>query len=102
MRVTAGSRLPATAAVWPRDDLQEMATGVPEINAAPAVVMVDLARLGACGIGPVGQAAIPDAAEDRVELLLADQERIGCVLISSSVSAKSTLTPFAVVTTSKW
>jgi hypothetical protein len=53
-----------------------MAVRVAEVNAAPAVVMVDLAGLATSWISPVFEAAILDAAEDGVELRLADQESV--------------------------
>ena len=47
------SRLPATATVRPRDDLQQVAARVLKIDAASAVVTVDLTCLGLRGVGPM-------------------------------------------------
>jgi hypothetical protein len=46
------------------------------VDAAAAVVGVDLTRVLLEGIGPVRQPARPDPAEDLVELLLGDEERV--------------------------
>src|SRR4029450_7951863 len=64
------------AAVGAGDDLQEVAARLLPVDPAAAVVGVDLARPPPAGVGAVGQPALPDAAEDLVELVLADQERI--------------------------
>ncbi len=53
-----------------------MAVRVIEVQAAAAVAVVDLVRPGPAGVGLVRQALLPDAAERRVELLLADEERV--------------------------
>jgi hypothetical protein len=50
-----------------------VAVGVREVDAAPAEVMVDLARPRARGVGPDLEAALADAPEDRVELVVADE-----------------------------
>src|SRR5207248_8033701 len=63
-------------AVRPRDDLEEVLARLLEVHAAAAVVVVDLALLLLHRIGPVVDALLPDAAEDLVELLLADEEGI--------------------------
>src|SRR6476646_7434177 len=68
--------LSAAAAVRPRDHFEVVAVRVAEIDAAPAVVMVDLAGPATSRISPVPEAAILDAAEDGVELTFADQESI--------------------------
>ena len=47
-------RVPAAAAVLAGDDLQEMPVRIFEIEAAPAIVVVDRSQLGLRGIGPVG------------------------------------------------
>src|SRR5687768_15436691 len=51
-----------------------MAVRVLEIEATPTVVAVDLAFLGARGIGPIDKALLLDAAENLVELRLAHQK----------------------------
>ena len=53
-----------------------MSVRVLEIAAAPAIVAVDLARLALAGVRPVGELALLDPREDRVELGIADQERV--------------------------
>ena len=53
-----------------------MTIGILEVQAAAAVTVIDDAALAPAGIGPVGQALVPDAAEGSVELLVADQERV--------------------------
>lgn len=54
-----------------------MAVRVADVRApAAALAVVHLARLPTCGIGVVGNAALLNAGEGGVELLLADQERI--------------------------
>src|SRR5262249_50709718 len=70
------SRLPPAAAIWAGNDFQQMAARVLEIDAASAVVMVDLPRLGPRRIGPMGEALFFHAGEDLVELRLAHQESV--------------------------
>src|SRR5215831_7433454 len=70
------SRLPATATVRPRDDLQQVAARVLKIDAASAVVTVDLTCLGLRGVGPMRQALILHAGQNLVEFSFAHQERI--------------------------
>ena len=53
-----------------------MAVGVLEIDAAAAVVAVDLAGLLLAGVGPVVELAFLQAGEDAVEVLFADQEGV--------------------------
>jgi hypothetical protein len=53
-----------------------MAARVLEVDAAAAVVPVDLAFLLLARVGPVLDAAAAHAAEDLVELLLAHEERV--------------------------
>jgi hypothetical protein len=48
------SGIPAAAAVLLGYDFKEMSVFLPEVDAAPAVVVVDLALLGLSGIGPLG------------------------------------------------
>src|SRR5262249_39153249 len=72
----SASGLPATAAVGARDDFQQVAARVLEVDAASAVVTVDLARLGLRRVSPVGVALLFDAGEDLVELGLAHEERV--------------------------
>jgi hypothetical protein len=47
--------------------------GILEVQAAAAVTVIDDAALAPTGIGPVGQALVPDPAEGSVELPVADQ-----------------------------
>src|SRR3990172_1797141 len=62
--------------VGPRDDLEDVPARVIEVHAASAVVGVDLALQPVTGVGPVGEAARLDAAEDPVELVLAHEEGV--------------------------
>src|SRR4029077_2616034 len=64
------------AAVGSGQDLEQVPVRILEVQAAAAVAPVDLPALAAAGVGPVVDPAVADAAEDRVELLLADQERV--------------------------
>src|SRR3990170_5121924 len=64
------------AAVRPGDDLEQVPARVLEVHAAPAEVGVDLALLLPARVGPVGEAARLDAAEDLVELGLADEKGV--------------------------
>ena len=64
------------AAVGPCEHLEQVPVGILEVDAAAAVVMVDLARPPSSRIGPVREPALSDAAEDGVELVLADEERV--------------------------
>src|SRR5262245_43313753 len=57
------SRLPATATVRPRDELQQVAARVLKIDAASAVVTVDLICLGLRGVGPMRQALVLHAGQ---------------------------------------
>ena len=66
----------AAAAIRPGDDLEPVPVRVVPIDAAPAIGVVDPARLLLAGIGPVRQAALADAPEDSVELVLADEKRV--------------------------
>src|SRR5688572_24457266 len=66
----------ATAAVWTRDDLEHVPRRVFEVDAAAAVVAVDLALLLERRVGPPVEAALLHPAEDLVELRLAHQERV--------------------------
>ena len=58
------------------DDFYQMAAGIVEINTAPTVQVIDLARLSAARIGVVPGALGTDASEGRIELGVADQESI--------------------------
>src|SRR5215469_4717276 len=60
----------------PRDHFEVVAVRVAEIDAAPAVVMVDLAGPATSRISPVSEAAILDAAEDGVKFSFADQKSV--------------------------
>jgi len=53
-----------------------MTVGVLPVDAAPAVVGVDLPGAVLERIGPVLEPSLLDPAEDPVELLFADQERV--------------------------
>src|SRR5688500_11899259 len=53
-----------------------MAVGIVEVDATAAVVPVDRALLVLERVRPVVEAALADAPEDLVELLLADEERV--------------------------
>src|SRR3546814_20670852 len=70
------SRTPAAAAVGPGDDLEEMPVRILEIEAAAAVVAIDLSRLRLPGIGPVGKLPVADPTEYPVEFGFADQEGV--------------------------
>src|SRR6516162_7404606 len=73
----AGSRGgSAAAAVGPGDDLQQVAVGIVEVQAAAAVTVADLPPPGLARIRPVRQILLADAAERGVELLLAHEERV--------------------------
>src|SRR5262249_35292769 len=63
-------------AILRRQPLQHMARGVAEVEAAATVPTVDLAVLERKGAAAIGDALPLDAGEDRVELGLADLERI--------------------------
>src|SRR5512134_635931 len=69
MQSTAG-------AVRPRDDLEVVSVRIAPVQAATAVVAVDLAGLSMIRIGPVGKATIDDARVDRVEVGFAHEERV--------------------------
>jgi hypothetical protein len=58
------------------DYLHHVTVGVVEIDAATAVQMIDLAGLGAPRIGVIPDALSADAGERRVELGVADKERV--------------------------
>jgi hypothetical protein len=75
--------------------------GVLEVQAAAAVAVIDDAALAPAGIGPVSQALVADAGERRVELLVADQERVVLGRDGPAVSAKSSETPLSAATTRK-
>src|SRR5581483_7286829 len=68
-----------TGAVRPGQDLEHVPVGVVEVAAPAAVPGVELAGDVVVGVGPVGHVPGPDAAEDLVELPLADEE--GVVLV---------------------
>ena len=59
----------SAAAVRAGDDLEEVTVGIFEVNAAAAVIAVDFASAVLAGVGPVLQASLADAAEDRVEIV---------------------------------
>src|SRR5437762_7764588 len=68
------SRSPAT--VRTRQNLEQMAIRVDEVEASSALVVVDLAGTLLEGIGPVLECASADAREDRIEVVLVDQEGV--------------------------
>src|SRR5262249_9097132 len=77
----ASSRLNAqtgctSPAIRAGNDLHQVTIGVREVDAASAVIVVDLPPPLPAGIGPVRAPALGDPAEDDVEVFLADQERI--------------------------
>jgi hypothetical protein len=53
-----------------------MSVGIVEVDAAAAVVVIDLTRSALARVGPMVEAAFDDPAEDLVELVLSDQERV--------------------------
>src|SRR5688572_22378212 len=53
-----------------------MAVGVLEVEAAAAAPVVELAVIGRAGAAAVGDPILLHAAEDRVELALADMKRV--------------------------
>jgi hypothetical protein len=61
------------AAIRSRDDLQEIAIRVLEVDPAPAVVVVDFAHFVVRGVGPVREPSLANACEDAVKLALADE-----------------------------
>src|SRR6059058_3680257 len=71
---------PNSSTIWTGDDLQEVPARLFEVHAAAAVVVVDFSLLPLRRIGPVVHAAFLDAAEDGVELFLADEERVVLLL----------------------
>ena len=66
----------AAAAVWPGNDLEQVAIRIFEVQAAAAVTVVDRPALGLARICPVRQVLIADATERGVELFLANEKRI--------------------------
>src|SRR4051794_7019360 len=63
-------------AVGAGEELEEVAVGVLEVDAPPAVLVVDLAQAAAHRIGPVVEVEVLDAAEALVELLLGHEEGV--------------------------
>src|SRR4029077_515773 len=70
------SDLLGPVAVGVGDYFHHVTVGVVEIDAATAVQMIDLARLRAPRIGVIPDALSADAGERRVELGVADKERV--------------------------
>ena len=60
------------ASVRPGKNFRAVAIGVVPVNTTPAVAMVKLAGMLVARIGAVGEPALLDAAENDIELLLAD------------------------------
>src|SRR5437899_1366458 len=65
-----------TGAVRSSDDLEDVTVGVPEVHATTTVVAVDLPRPAESRVGPVVEPALRDPAEDLVELVFTDEERV--------------------------
>jgi len=65
-----------TRAVGPGEDFQVVPTGILEIHAAAAVIVVDLAGPAAPRVGPMLHASLTDASVDGVELVLGYQEGV--------------------------
>lgn len=61
-----------------------VARGIVEVDAAPAVIGVDLAGQPLLRVGPVNHAIPPDALHDRVERFVVDEER---VVVAGEVNA---------------
>lgn len=59
-----------------RQDFQSVAVRIVEVDAPAAVVVVDLAGAVVEGVRPVREARLPDPGEDRVEVVLGDEERV--------------------------
>ena len=57
------SRILAAAAVRPGDDLKQVAVGVLEIEAAPTIMVVNLALPCLSGVSPIGKVPFADAGE---------------------------------------
>src|SRR2546426_11204666 len=70
------STIPAAAAIGPRDDLEQMAIWIFEVDAASAVMVVNLACLGARRIGPILETPLSHPTKDLVELRFANQKGI--------------------------
>src|SRR5437667_6933391 len=68
------SRIPSAAAVRASDDLKEVTVEILEVDAASAVVVIDLTWLLPRWIGPVGKFAFANPAENLVEFSFADQK----------------------------
>ena len=66
----------AAAAVGAGEELEQVAVGVLEVDAAAAVPVVDHAALAPARVGPVRQVPLADPAEGGVEFLLPYQERV--------------------------
>src|SRR6266540_458176 len=75
-RVSPPSRIPSAAAVRAGDDFEEVTVEILEVDAASAVVVIDLTSLLARRIGPVGKLAFANAAENLVEFSFADQKGV--------------------------
>lgn len=64
----------AAAAIGARDDLEDVAVGIVEIDAAPIVPTVDLTGLLMKGIGPIIERACLNTGKNCVEVPLAHEE----------------------------
>ena len=83
------------AAVGSSDDLKHVAVRILEVDAASAIIAVDLAAALLNGVSPILDPALADAAEDLVEIVLADQE--GVVLWSDLAFGLKKVERYAVV-----
>jgi hypothetical protein len=70
--------LPA-APVWTRNHSQKVAVGILEIEAATAIIVIDLPALCLRGISPIGKASFANPFINLIELRFADQK--GVVLL---------------------
>src|SRR5262245_15727014 len=70
------SWLPTATTVRACDNLEKVAVGIFEIEAAPTIIMIDLTRLALCGISPVGEGPFSDPIKNSVELCFADEKSI--------------------------
>ncbi len=64
------------AAVRARDDLEIVSRRIAKVDAATAIVVIDLLQAPSSWIRPVRQATPLDAREDFVELRFSDQKRV--------------------------
>lgn len=60
-----------TASVGARNDFQEMAIGILEIDSTTTIVVVDFAWLHLPGVGPIGETFMANTSKNLIELGLA-------------------------------